>query len=189
MGIVELLILAIGLSMDAFAVAICKGLATREFKKRYMVITGLWFGGFQAIMPLIGYFLGTSFQKYVTAVDHYIAFVLLCGIGVNMIKESRSNEQNTADSSFGFKTMFIMAVATSIDALAAGISLAMDLNGNNMYAYLAAGFIGLTTFLFSAAGIKIGNVYGSKWKSKAELAGGIILIALGVKILIEHLFF
>ncbi|MBQ4119127.1 MAG: manganese efflux pump [Clostridia bacterium] len=190
MGIIELLLLAIGLSMDAFAVSICKGLATYELKKRHMLITGLWFGGFQALMPLIGYFLGTATEKYVTAVDHYIAFVLLAAIGVNMIKESRTEETEEADcSSFAFKTMFVMAVATSIDALAAGISLAMDLKGNNTYAYLAVTFIGIITFTLSAMGVKIGNVYGAKWKSKAELSGGIILIALGTKILIEHLFF
>ena len=191
MGIIELLLLAIGLSMDAFAVSICKGLATYQLKKRHMVITGLWFGGFQALMPLIGYFLGTAFEKYVTAVDHYIAFVLLGAIGLNMIKESREKdieEEDCGCSSFAFKTMFVMAVATSIDALAAGISLAMDLKGNNTYAYLAVTFIGVITFTLSAIGVKIGNIYGAKWKSKAELAGGIILIALGAKILIEHLF-
>lgn len=190
MGIIELLLLAIGLSMDAFAVSICKGLATYKLKKRHMVITGLWFGGFQALMPLIGYFLGTAFEKYVTAVDHYIAFLLLAAIGFNMIKESRTKEEEEESncSSFAFKTMFLMAVATSIDALAAGISLAMDLKGNNTYAYLAVTFIGIITFTLSAIGVKIGNVYGAKWKSKAELSGGIILIALGTKILIEHLF-
>ena len=191
MGIIELLLLAIGLSMDAFAVSICKGLATYELKKKHMLITGLWFGGFQALMPLIGYFLGTTFEKYVTTVDHYIAFVLLAAIGVNMIKESREKDEAEEDcgcSSFAFKTMFVMAVATSIDALAAGISLAMDLKGNNTYAYLAVTFIGIITFTLSAIGVKIGNVYGAKWKSKAEFAGGIILIALGTKILIEHLF-
>ncbi len=191
MGIIELLLLAIGLSMDAFAVSICKGLATYKLEKKHMLITGLWFGGFQALMPLIGYFLGTAFEKYVTAVDHYIAFVLLGAIGLNMIKESREKENIEEDcgcSSFAFKTMFVMAIATSIDALAAGISLAMDLKGNNTYAYLAVTFIGIITFTLSAIGVKIGNVYGAKWKSKAELAGGIILIALGTKILIEHLF-
>ena len=191
MEIIELLLLAIGLSMDAFAVSICKGLATYKLEKKHMLITGLWFGGFQALMPLIGYFLGTAFEKYVTAVDHYIAFVLLGAIGLNMIKESREKENIEEDcgcSSFAFKTMFVMAIATSIDALAAGISLAMDLKGNNTYAYLAVTFIGIITFTLSAIGVKIGNVYGAKWKSKAELAGGIILIALGTKILIEHLF-
>ena len=189
MSILELFILAIGLSMDAFAVAICKGLATYQLKKRHLLITGLWFGGFQALMPLIGYFLGTVFEQYVRAVDHYIAFVLLSGIGVNMIKESFSKEEEETDASFSFKPMLIMAIATSIDALAAGISLAMDLKGNNTYAYIAIAFIGITTCTLSAIGVKIGNVYGSKWKSKAEFAGGLILIALGAKIMIEHLFF
>jgi putative Mn2+ efflux pump MntP len=190
MGIIELLLLAIGLSMDAFAVSICKGLATYQLKKRHMVITGLWFGGFQALMPLIGYFLGTAFEKYVMSVDHYIAFVLLAAIGINMIKESREKEEaeeNCGCSSFAFKTMFVMAVATSIDALAAGISLAMDLKGNDTYAYLAVAFIGVITFTLSAIGVKIGNIYGAKFKSKAEFAGGLILILLGVKILLEHL--
>ena len=188
MGIIELFILAIGLSMDAFAVSICKGLATQNLQKHHMLITGLWFGSFQALMPLIGYFLGTAFEKYVTTFDHYIAFILLGGIGVNMIKESFSKEEDESNCSFAFKTMFVMAVATSIDALAAGISLAMDLNGNNTYAYIAVLFIGVITFTLSAIGVKIGNIYGAKWKSKAELAGGIILICLGAKILIEHLF-
>ena len=157
-----------------------------------MIITGAWFGGFQALMPLIGYFLGTAFEKYVTAVDHYIAFVLLGGIGANMIKEAFSKDEDECEdcnASFAFKTMFVMAVATSIDALAAGISLAMDLKGNNTYAYIAVLFIGIITFTLSSIGVKIGNIYGAKWKSKAEFTGGVILIILGAKILIEHLFF
>lgn len=185
MGIIELLILAIGLSMDAFAVAICKGLATYSLKKRHIIITGLWFGGFQALMPLIGYYLGTTFEKYVTAVDHYIAFILLGGIGANMIKESFSKEENETDDSFSFKTMLIMAIATSIDALAIGITFAL-LPDVNIYA--AVLFIGIITFVLSGIGVKIGNIFGAKWKSKAELLGGIILIFLGTKILIEHLF-
>ena len=190
MGIFELFILAVGLSMDAFAVAICKGLATRQLKPRHMLITGAWFGGFQALMPLIGYFLGTAFAKYVTAIDHYIALVLLCGIGFNMIKESFEKEEEEKDcgcDSYGFKKMFVMAVATSIDALAAGITLAMDLKGNHTYAFIAVAFIGIITFTLSAMGVKIGNIYGAKFKSKAEFAGGLILILLGVKILLEHL--
>lgn len=190
MGIFELFILAVGLSMDAFAVAICKGLATRQLKPRHMLITGAWFGGFQALMPLIGYFLGTAFAKYVTAIDHYIALVLLCGIGFNMIKESFEKEEAEEDcgcDSYGFKKMLVMAVATSIDALAAGISLAMDLKGNHTYAFIAVAFIGIITFTLSAVGVKIGNIYGAKFKSKAEFAGGLILILLGVKILLEHL--
>lgn len=188
MGIAELFILAVGLSMDAFAVAICKGLATFNLKKRHMIITGLWFGGFQAIMPLIGYFLGTAFEKYVTSIDHYIAFILLGIIGANMIKESLGkDDEDSCSDCYSFKTMFIMAVATSIDALAAGISLAMDLKGNNTYAYIAVLFIGIITFTLSALGVKIGNIYGAKFKSKAEFTGGLILILLGAKILLEHL--
>jgi putative Mn2+ efflux pump MntP len=189
MGIAELFILAIGLSMDAFAVAICKGLATFNLKKRHMILTGLWFGGFQALMPLIGYFLGTAFEKYVTAIDHFIAFFLLGAIGANMIKESfeKDDDENECSDCYAFKTMFVMAIATSIDALAAGISLAMDLKGNNTYAYIAVTFIGIITFTLSALGVKIGNIYGAKFKSKAEFAGGLILILLGTKILMEHL--
>ena len=186
MGIIELLILAIGLSMDAFAVAVCKGLATYKLKKRHMIITGAWFGGFQALMPLLGYFLGTTFEKYVTTVDHYIAFVLLGGIGANMIKEAFSKEENETDCSFSFKPMLIMAIATSIDALAVGITFALLPDVNIFAAVL---FIGIITFTLSAIGVKIGNVFGAKWKSKAEFMGGVILIILGVKILIEHLFF
>lgn len=187
MGIAELFILAIGLSMDAFAVAICKGLATFNLKKRHMIITGLWFGGFQALMPLIGYFLGTAFEKYVTSIDHFIAFLLLGAIGANMIKESFEKDEEECGDCYAFKTMFVMAIATSIDALAAGISLAMDLKGNNTYAYIAVTFIGVITFTLSALGVKIGNIYGGKFKSKAEFAGGVILILLGLKILLEHL--
>lgn len=191
MGIFELFILAVGLSMDAFAVAICKGLATTKLKPKHMLITAAWFGGFQALMPLIGYFLGTAFAKYVTAIDHWIALVLLCGIGGNMIKESfekgEENECECGCDGYAFKTMFVMAVATSIDALAAGISLAMDLKGNHTYAFIAVAFIGIITFTLSAFGVKIGNIYGAKFKSKAEFTGGVILILLGLKILLEHL--
>ncbi len=184
MGLLELFILAIGLSMDAFAVAICKGLATQKLKPKHMVIAGLWFGGFQALMPLLGYFLGTAFEKYVTAIDHYIAFVLLGAIGANMIKEAFSKEEEEVCDSFGFKTMLIMAIATSIDALAIGITFAL-LPDVNIIA--AVTFIGVITFIFSAAGVKIGNIFGAKFKSKAEFAGGVILILLGTKILLEHL--
>ena len=189
MSIVELFILAVGLSMDAFAVAICKGLATVKLKKKHMLITGLWFGGFQALMPLLGYFIGTAFERYVTAFDHYIAFILLAAIGANMIKESFEKEEccKCEGENYAFKTMFVMAVATSIDAFAAGISLAMDLKGNNTYAYIAVLFIGIITFTLSALGVKIGNIYGAKYKSKAEFTGGAILILLGLKILLEHL--
>lgn len=186
MGLIELLVLAIGLSMDACAVSICKGLATEKVKLKHNIIAGLWFGGFQALMPLIGYFLGTAFEKYVTAVDHWIAFVLLGAIGFNMIKEAFSKEEDESNCDFSFKTMFVMAVATSIDALAVGITFAL-LPDVNIIA--AVTFIGVTTFLFSAVGVKIGNVFGERYKSKAELAGGVILIILGIKILVEHLFF
>ena len=184
MGLLELFILAIGLSMDAFAVSVCKGLATQRVNPKHMIIAGIWFGGFQALMPLIGYFLGTAFEKYVTAVDHWIAFILSGAIGGNMIKEAFSGGENEADGSFGFKTMLVMAIATSIDALAVGITFAL-LPDVNIVA--AVSFIGVTTFILSAVGVKIGNVFGAKYKSKAELAGGIILIILGIKILIEHL--
>lgn len=187
MGLIELFILAVGLSMDAFAVAVCKGLATPKVSLKHMAITGLWFGGFQAIMPLIGYFLGSAFEKYVTAVDHWIAFVLLGAIGLNMIKESFGKEEDSADGDFGFKTMLVMAIATSIDALAAGIALAMDLKGETGKAYLTVLFIGVITFTLSALGVKIGYIFGSKVKSKAEFAGGAILTILGLKILLEHL--
>lgn len=192
MGIAELFILAIGLSMDAFAVAICKGLATFNLKKRHMIITGLWFGGFQAIMPLIGYFLGTAFEKYVTSIDHYIAFILLGIIGANMIKESLEKDDDCEceckkkeKNCFGFTTMFTLAVATSIDALAIGVTFAFF----KVAIIPAIITIGITTFLFSIGGLKIGNIFGCKYKSKAELFGGVILILIGIKILIEHTVF
>lgn len=184
MGLLELFILAVGLSMDAFAVSICKGLATEKIHIKHSLITGAWFGGFQALMPLVGFLLGTSFEKYVTKIDHWIAFILLGAIGANMIKEAFGKEDAETDASFGFKTMLVMAVATSIDALAVGISLAL-LPDINIFA--AVIFIGITTFVFSAFGVKIGNVFGEKYKSKAELLGGAILIVLGIKILLEHL--
>lgn len=184
MGLIELLVLAIGLSMDACAVSICKGLATKKVGIKHMAITGLWFGGFQALMPLLGYFLGTAFEKYVTAIDHWIAFILLGAIGANMIKESFSKGESSADGDFGFKTMLLMAIATSIDALAIGITFAL-LPDVNIIA--AVSFIGITTFILSALGIQLGSVFGAKYKSKAEFAGGAILIILGAKILLEHL--
>lgn len=186
MGLLELMVLAIGLSMDACAVSICKGLATEKVKLKHNIIAGLWFGGFQALMPLIGYFLGTAFEKYVTAVDHWISFVLLGAIGFNMVKEAFSKEEDESNCDFSIKTMFVMAVATSIDALAVGITFAL-LPDVNIIA--AVTFIGITTFLFSAVGVKVGNVFGERYKSKAEFVGGVILIILGIKILIEHLFF
>ena len=184
MGLLELFILAVGLSMDACAVSICKGLATGKVKLKHMAISGAWFGGFQAMMPLIGYFLGTTFEKYVKAVDHWIAFVLLGAIGINMIKEAFSKEEDSADCDFGFKPMLLMAIATSIDALAVGITFALLPDVNIIAAVL---FIGITTFLLSAIGVKLGSIVGGKYKSWAQLAGGIILVILGIKILIEHL--
>lgn len=183
MDIWTLLVLAIGVSMDAFAVSICKGLAMKQIKFKHMLIVGLWFGGFQALMPLIGYFLGIQFETYITAYDHWIAFILLAFIGGNMIKEALSNEEETADASLAVKIMLVLAIATSIDALALGVTFAfLQVN-----IWEAVSFIGVVTFLFSVAGLKIGNVFGTKYKSKAEFVGGVILILLGIKILLEHL--
>ena len=183
MSILEILLLGIGLSMDAFAVSICKGLSTKQFQVKHYLIIGAWFGGFQALMPLIGYFLGTLFIDAISAIDHWIAFGLLALIGANMLREALSGEEEEMNDSFSFKTMLPLAVATSIDALATGVSFAVtDTN-----IWLAIALAGATTFAFSAAGVKIGNVFGAKYKSKAELAGGLILILMGAKILIEHL--
>lgn len=183
MDLLTLLTLAVGLAMDAFAVSICKGLAMREKVLKKGIIVGLWFGGFQALMPTIGFFLGTQFKDQITAIDHWIAFVLLGLIGINMVKEALSNDEEQADDSIAVKEMFMLAVATSIDALAVGITFAFL----NVHIVSAASMIGVCTFLISFAGVKIGNIFGTKYKSKAELAGGIILILLGFKILFEHL--
>lgn len=183
MGLAELFVLAVGLSMDAFAVSVCKGLAMPKISVKRAAIVGLWFGGFQALMPLIGYFLGYQFRDKITAVDHWIAFILLGIIGANMIKEACSKDCEEADASLDVRTMFLLAVATSIDALAVGITFAFL----DVHIWAAVSFIGVTTFILSAAGVKIGNVFGTRYKSKAEFAGGIILIFLGVKILVEHL--
>lgn len=182
MGFAELLLIAAGLSMDAFAVSICKGLSIKKMKWSSSVIIGLYFGGFQALMPLIGYFLGVQFQSRITKFDHWIAFILLSAIGLNMIKESREECKEENDS-IGIKVMVVLALATSIDALAIGVTFAF-LKVRIVSAVLT---IGITTFLFSIAGVKIGNVFGSRYRSKAELAGGILLIAMGAKILLEHL--
>ena len=188
MSLAELFIIAVGLSMDAFAVAVCKGLSVRKAGIKEMAKAGLWFGGFQGLMPLIGYLLGSTFEAYITKIDHWIAFVLLGIIGANMIKESFSKEDECGcDESGGnmrIKEMFTLAVATSIDALAVGITFAL-LPDVNIGA--AVGFIGAITFILSAIGIKIGNIFGAKFKSKAEFAGGLILILMGLKILLEHL--
>ncbi len=182
MGLLELFLIAVGLSMDAFAVAICKGLSVKKVTLKHGLIVGLYFGGFQAGMPLLGYFLGSSFAKYIENFDHWIAFVLLGIIGFNMIRESREKEEEL-NASFGFKAMFPMAVATSIDALAVGVSFAVM----KVQIGWAVTFIGVITFTLSAIGVKIGNHFGAKYKSRAELFGGIVLILLGVKILLEHL--
>ena len=183
MDLLTLLTLAVGLAMDAFAVSICKGLAMREKVLKKGIIVGLWFGGFQALMPTIGFFLGTQFKDQITSIDHWIAFVILGLIGINMVKEALSNDEEQADDSIAVKEMFMLAVATSIDALAVGITFAFL----NVHIVSAASMIGVCTFLISFAGVKIGNIFGTKYKSKAELAGGIILILLGFKILFEHL--
>lgn len=184
MGFAELFILAVGLSMDAFAVSICKGLAMKKASWKAQLCCGAWFGGFQALMPLIGYFLGTLFIDAISAIDHWVAFGLLVIIGVNMLREALGSEEETADADLSVKTMFLMAVATSIDALAVGISLAMAGVAN---IWLAVLLIGATTFVLSAIGVEVGNVFGSRYEKKAEIVGGVILILLGVKILLEHL--
>ena len=185
-------LMAIALSMDAFAVAICKGLATKKVEIKHMLIVGAWFGGFQALMPFIGCVVGGAFMSYIEAVDHWIAFVLLAFIGGNMIRESldKGEEKDACsectDASFSFKVMFTMAVATSIDALAAGVGMSVELNGMTQI-LLAVLAIGVITFALSAVGVKIGNVFGAKYKFVAELCGGIILVLMGLKILLEHL--
>ena len=182
MGLAELFIIAVGLSMDACAVAICKGLSVQTIKPKHILITGLWFGGFQAAMPLIGFLLGTNFADLIKRFDHWIAFLLLGFIGANMIRASFGSAEKLNDC-FDAKTMFPLAIATSIDALAVGVSfafLSVDIAP-------AVSFIGVITFLLSMLGVKLGNVFGARYKSKAELAGGIILILMGTKILLEHL--
>lgn len=184
MGITDILLVALGLSMDAFAVSVCKGLSTDKLKPKHYILIGIWFGGFQALMPTVGYFLGSAFEKYITSFDHWIAFVLLGLIGVNMIREGVSKEEEKSDDSFSFKSMLVLAVATSIDALAVGITFAL-LSDVNIPVAVSA--IGIVTFILSCIGLKIGNVFGMKFKSKAEIAGGVILIIIGTKILLEHL--
>lgn len=183
MSIFTIITLAIGLSMDAFAVAICKGLAMKKLSMKKALIIGGYFGFFQALMPVIGYFLGVSFKDYITSIDHWIAFVLLALIGGNMIHEALGKEENDANDSTSFKVMIVLAIATSIDALAVGVTFAF-LSVNIIFAALT---IGIITFGFSIVGVKIGNVFGIKYKSKAEFAGGLVLILLGLKILLEHL--
>lgn len=182
MSFIGLFLIAVGLSMDAFAVSICKGLSVKKLSPKHALLAGVYFGGFQFLMPVIGYLLGFRFEHLITNIDHWIAFVLLAFIGGNMIKESFGKSEELNDD-FSFKTMLLMAVATSIDALAVGITFAFL----NVSIIPAASLIGVTTFIIAAVGIYIGNVFGAKYKSKAELAGGIILVLIGVKILLEHL--
>ena len=184
MGFADIFLIGVALSMDAFAVSICKGLSVQKVQLKHMLIAGLYFGAFQALMPLLGYLLGTQFERFVTSVDHWIAFVLLGIIGGNMIREALSKDEDKLDGSLAFKTMLLLAIATSIDALAVGITFAF-LPGTRIVPAVA--LIGSITFVFSAAGIRLGNVFGLRYKSKAEFAGGVILILLGTKILLEHL--
>ena len=183
MSTYELFIIAVGLSMDALAVAICKGLSMAKMSWKKGIIVGLWFGGFQALMPLIGYLLGAQFESKITAFDHWIAFILLGLIGGNMIREGVSGDEEKTDDSVSIKSMLPLAIATSIDALAVGVTFAF-LRVNIVS---AVSFIGVITFLLSTVGVKVGNVFGARYKSKAEIAGGVILILMGLKILIEHL--
>lgn len=183
MSLGELFLISVGLSMDAFAVSICKGLATGRAKPSHMAVTGLYFGGFQALMPLIGYLLGVNFESLITQFDHWIAFILLGLIGINMIRESREKDEDELNADFGPRAMLPLAVATSIDALAVGVTFAFL----RVNIAPAVSFIGATTFVLSAVGVKLGSVFGAKYKSPAELAGGVILVLMGVKILLEHL--
>ena len=182
MGLIELFILAVGLSMDAFAVSVCKGLAMEHATWRRAVVPGLWFGAFQGLMPLLGWLLGSRFAQYITAVDHWIAFALLVILGVNMLREARSADDGAADASLGVRTMLAMAVATSIDALAVGITFAFL----EVAIVPAVCFIACVTFVISTLGVKVGALFGDRFQAKAEALGGIILIVLGVKILLEH---
>lgn len=184
MNFFSLFIIAVGLSMDAFAVSICKGLSLSSMKWTYAALAGAYFGGFQALMPLVGYGLGAHFQKVIARVDHWIAFALLCAIGLNMLKESRQKDGCfEADPSFDVKTMLMLAVATSIDALAVGVTFAFL----RVQIWGAVLVIGITTFCLSAAGVKIGNLFGAKYQARAEAVGGAILIFMAFKILLEHL--
>jgi putative Mn2+ efflux pump MntP len=183
MSLIELFILSVGLSMDAFAVAVCKGLAIKKIDLRKAMIIGLYFGIFQAGMPLVGYLLGVSFQSKITAIDHWIAFILLAFIGIHMIKEATNTDTEDTDDSLCFKKMIILSIATSIDALAVGVTFAFL----KVMIVPAVSFIGIVTFMFSMVGVKIGHVFGTKYKAKAEFSGGVILILIGTKILLEHL--
>lgn len=184
MNIFELFLIAAGLSMDAFAVSVCKGLSIQRLNPRHYLLTGAWFGGFQALMPSIGFLLGSAFERYIVSFDHWVAFVLLALIGGNMVKESFSGDEEDHSDSFDPRTMFLLAVATSIDALAVGVTFALL---PDVHIIAAVSLIGATTFLLSAAGLRVGNVFGLRYKARAELTGGVILILIGLKILLEHL--
>ena len=190
MSVFEIILLAVALSMDAFAVAICKGLATEKVQIKHMLVVGAWFGIFQGLMPFIGCTVGSAFLSYIEAVDHWIAFVLLGFIGGNMIREALSKDDceecESTDSSLSFSVMLTMAIATSIDALAAGVGMSVDLEGIGQIIFAVVS-IGIITFILSAIGVKIGNVFGAKYKFLAELSGGIVLVLMGLKILLEHL--
>ncbi len=184
MGIIEIILIAVGLAMDAFAVSICKGLSMPKMDWKKAGIIGLYFGGFQALMPTIGYFLGVGFEDKIKSIDHWIALILLSIIGINMIREAFSNEEE-ADDKIVFKTMIVLAIATSIDALTVGVTFAF-LSVNIWFSIVV---IGIITYVMSMIGVKIGNVFGDKYKFKAEITGGVILILLGINVLLEHLGF
>ena len=181
----ELFIIAVSLSMDAFAVSVCKGLSVGRPRWWHGLICGVWFGGFQALMPLLGWLLGVRFQEVIVSVDHWVAFVLLGLIGFNMVREALSGEEEELDCSFGLRAMFLLAVATSIDALAVGVTFAFL----SVKILPAICLIGVTTLILSCLGVKIGSVFGNRFQSRAELAGGVILILMGIKILLEHTIF
>lgn len=183
MGVVEILLISLGLAMDAFAVSVCKGLAMKKMSWKKAITIGLYFGVFQAVMPTIGFFLGTTFERFITNIDHWIAFILLVGIGINMIKEAFDEESENRNDNVDIKTMLVLSIATSIDALAIGITFACL----KMHILIPVITIGVTTFIISVIGVKIGNRFGDKYEKKAETMGGVILILLGIKILLEHL--
>lgn len=185
MKFIELFLIGVSLAMDAFAVSVGKGLSVKRVQPRHALSAGLWFGGFQALMPIIGYFLGCSLAHIVERVDHWVAFGLLALIGLNMIRETISGDDEGQDADFGFRKMFVMAIATSIDALTVGVSMAFL----NVDIWIAATVIGVVTFALSAVGVSLGNRFGAKVGSRAGILGGAVLIALGIKILIEHLEF
>ena len=182
MSLIELFILAVGLSMDAFAVSVCKGLSLGKIKPKHMCIAGAWFGGFQALMPLMGYFLGSFFADKITKYSHWIAFILLVIIGANMVREAFGEEERL-DANMNPASMFLLAIATSIDALAVGVTFSFE----SINIFMAISIIGLTTFIIASAGVYIGHVFGNKYEQKAQITGGIILILIGIKILIEGL--